>query len=337
MKRHANPVPWIAWAMAVSLATIATRNPFYLSLVLLATSIVFLSRRPDGGKSEIWALVVRIGAVVSVVSIGFNLLTAHAGNQIITRIPGSIPIIGGVITANALVYGVSYALAILSLIVAAATFGSNIDRASLLRSIPQPLLSAGTAAIIGLSFFPQTLISLRQVREAQAARGFRIRSVRDVRPLVVPVLSLGMEGAFNLAEAMESRGFGQRPPQSVSRTWLFPAGITLTVLAISFVIGGLIVPAGLSAAAGVCMVAAGLFATPKSRTSYRSTVWDFQDWLMLSASLVSAAAFGTAILFYSSSVEWSPFPILFIPAFSPWLGASCLLLLTPALAQENSA
>ncbi len=331
MTTSTNPIPWIVWGIAVTLATIATRNPLYLALVLSATAVVYLSRRPRSGHAQIWSIVIRIGVLVAAVSVSFNLLTVHSGDQTIVRIPGAIPIIGGVITANALVYGISSALAILSLIVTAATFGSIVDRASLLRSVPQSLSSAGVAAIIGLSFFPQTVVSLREVREAQAARGFRIRSVRDIRPLVVPVLTLGLESAFSLAEAMESRAFGGEPRSSGFKPWMFVTGILLAIIAVSLVISGLVVGAALCSIASVGLITMGLMGSPTSRTSYRPSVWRTGDWVMLVFAAISFSIFGIAILFFAASVDWSPFPTLRTPVVNPLLSVACLLLVAPAL------
>ncbi len=329
-QRGGNPITWVAWGGAVTIAVVSTRNPLYLSLVLIATVIVYAARHPTSQSASIWNLVIRIGLVVASVSIIFNLLTAHAGNSTFARLPHYLPIIGGDLTVNALLYGVSSALAILSLIIAAATFGSVVDRAALLRTVPQPLSSVGVAAVIGLSFFPQTLASLREVRDAQAARGFRVRSVRDVPPLVVPVLSMGLEGAFNLAEAMESRAFGAKPPTRDARSWLFPGGIVLILGAVTLLIGGVIWPAALCALAGLACVVLGLVGQSAGRTSYRATVWRLSEWLMIAAAMATGALFAFAILFDLSAIEWSPFPDLSTPAFRPWLGVACLLLLVPA-------
>jgi energy-coupling factor transport system permease protein len=336
VSRSANPVPWITWLLAVTLATVATRDPLYLALVLLAVSVVYRACVPKGTGSA-WVLVIRIGLVVVVASILFNLFTVHAGFDLLFRLPPAIPIAGGDVTANALLYGISSALAILTLIVAAATFASVIDRATLLRTLPDALAPAGTAAIIGLSFFPQTLASLREVREAQAARGFRVRSVRDVTPLVVPVLSLGLEGAFDLAEAMESRAFGSRVRSSVVPFWVFPTGILLTIVAVSLLIAGLILAAVVAGGASLVLTALGLFGGRSKRSAYRASRWRAGDWVMVATSAVSATAFSAAILFLPGAVEWSPFPAITAPPFSPWLGAACMLLVTPALATQQSS
>ncbi len=331
MTRQVNSVVWIIWGSAVALATVSTRNPFYLTLNLLTVSVVYVSLPRGDERNSIWGLVIKIGAVVAGMTVAFNVLTAHAGDHVLTHISDHIPIVGGTITFNALFYGISTALAILTLIVTAAVFGSVVDRASLLRAVPTSLSSAGIAAVIGLSFFPQTLISLREVREAQAARGFRVRSIRDVRPLVIPVMTAALEGAFNLAESMESRAFGSQRTAPGRRTWPFATGVVLTLLAVSLMIGGQTILASLAAVMGIALVAFGLVRSGPGRSSYRSTDWHVRDLMLLTCSTVAMMTFATAIVFLSGAVEWSPFPTLNVPTFNPILGGACLLLVAPAL------
>lgn len=330
MIRHRNPITWLVWGSSVTLAVIVTRNPLYLGLVLIATAIVYLSQRSDSAQSGVWSVVVRIGVIVGVVTVAFNLLTAHDGDQVLARIPPNIPVIGGVITANALMYGISSALAILSLIVAAATLGTAVDRAALLRTVPRSLSSAGIAAVVGLSFFPQMLTSLREVRDAQAARGFRFRSVKDVRPVVLPVLSLALENAFNLAETMETRAFG-KDSSGTARSWHLIVGILLTTLAVSLLIGGIVVAAIVSAVLGVTFIALELVGQPATRSKYRQAEWRRQDFVVVTGSVISSAFFATAILVQPSSVDWSPFPTLIAPTLVPWIGIACILLVLPAV------
>jgi energy-coupling factor transport system permease protein len=331
MRTHANPLAWSAWGLAVALVTISTRNPLYLFLALVATTIVYLTRATNGADSATWSLVVRIGALVATVSVLFNFVTAHSGDHVLFHIPSSIPIVGGIVTANALMYGVASAFSIVTLIVAAATFGSIVDRASLLRAVPYPLTSAGVAAIIGLSFFPQMIFAIREVRDAQSSRGFKVRGVRDIAPLVIPTLFLGLEHAFNLAEAMESRGFGAVLVESRRRSWLLPFGVVMMLAAASLIIGGLVVSAVCSGTIGVASTAFGLFGTRSSRVSYRPIRWSISDWIILGASALTGGCFAVTVIFASHAIEWSPFPRLAAPPFAPWLGLACLLLVTPAL------
>ncbi len=337
MRSQVNSVVWMLWGGAVALATVSTRNPFYLTLNLLAVSVVYLALPRDNAQRGIWGLVIKIGLLVAGMTVAFNLLTAHAGDQTLTHLPGRLPVVGGAITGNALIYGLSTAAAILTLIVTAAVFGSVVDRASLLRTVPASLSSAGIAAVIGLSFFPQTLVSLRDVREAQAARGFRVRSIRDVRPLVIPVMTAALEGAFNLAESMESRAFGSQRMRSQRRTWPFVTGVILTIAAVSLLIDGQTIPASVVAAAGIALVAIGLFHGGHGRTSYRATEWHIRDRILLATSSASIVIFAAAVVVWPGAIQWSPFPTLHVPTFNPFLGCACLMLAVPALTHGAGA
>ena len=331
MRQQANPVVWLAWGAAVTMATITTRNPLYLTLTLLAAMVTHIACRPESAGQSVWGLVIKIGGLVAVASIAFNLLTAHAGNDVLFRISNRVPIVGGDITANALLYGVSSALAIFTLIVAAATFASVVDRMSLLSLVPAPLASAGLAAVIGLSFFPQTLSSLRQVREAQAARGFGVRSVRDVAPLVVPVLSLGLEGAFDLAEAMESRAFGGTSHRATMHRWVFPLSALLVLGSIASMIGGFSVPAVALGILGPGCAGIGLLAGGVKRDRYRPLRWTVGDSIVAVAAVTTFMVFAGAVIVAPHLIEWSPFPMLGTPPFSLLVGAACLFLSAPAL------
>jgi energy-coupling factor transport system permease protein len=331
MRTGANPVVWGVWGLAVTLVTVTTRDPLYLALALIATTIVYLTRTMNASDAATWSIVVRIGALVSVVSVIFNLLTAHAGDTVLFTLPGVLPIVGGIVTANALAYGVSTALSITTLIVAAATFGSMVDRAALMRAVPAPLSSVGVAAIIGLSFFPQMIVAFRDVRDAQASRGFQVRNVRDVVPLVVPTLFLGLEHAFNLAEAMECRAFGATVVSKRRRTWLLPLGVAGILASVALLIGGQVPAAAIVGLFGAGATLYGLFGARSGRQAYRPIRWEIADWVLLATSAASGIAFATALVFASHTLVWSPFPRLDSPPFAPWLGIACLLLVTPAL------
>jgi energy-coupling factor transport system permease protein len=337
VRAGANPVVWGVWGLAITLVTVTTRDPLYLALALLATTIVYLTRTTKASDAATWSLVVRIGALVSIVSVIFILLTAHAGDTVLVTLPGALPIVGGIVTANALAYGVSTALSITTLIVAAATFGSMVDRASLMRAVPYPLSSVGVAAIIGLSFFPQMIVAFRDVRDAQASRGFQVRSVRDVVPLVVPTLFLGLEHAFNLAEAMESRGFGATLATDGRRAWLLPVGVGAILLSVALLIGGQVPAAALVGALGAGATFYGLFGVRSGRQAYRPLRWTLSDWVVLTTSAAGGVCFAGALVFASHTLVWSPFPRLNTPPFAPWLGVACLLLVAPAFVESDPA
>lgn len=331
MNAPVNPIPWLAWGGAATLIVVATRNPLYLALVGAAVGVVRLSLPGLGTSAFAWRTVMRIGMAVAVLMVLFNLLTAHAGDFVLFRLPDGLPIVGGPWTLNALVYGAASAGALLDLLLITATFSAVVDRTALLRLLPSQFAAVGVAAIVALSAFPQTLRAMATVREAQLARGFRIRSARDLPPLVVPVLHLGLEHAFDLAETMETRAFGSSlatAPPSRPLLWLALAGAVGAIVAFAL---GFFLPAALlgigSGAAGICSFSGGRRSV---RGRYREMAWSGADVTVLVAALVSAGLISVAIA-SSSALVYSLYPRLAWPPFGVIPGLACLLLVAPAL------
>ena len=209
-----HPLSWLVWAVACTLVVATTRDPFYVLLVTLCAGAAYRAARgvrPDAGAQ--WSLVLRAAWTLTTIAILFNTLTVHAGDRALFMLPRDLPlvgsVIGGPVTLNALLYGVISALALGTLILTFAALNAAVGYEELLRLLPRPLTGLGVTMTVALGFLPQTIAALGEVREAQAVRGHVPgRGLRDLPPLVVPVLALGLERAIALAEAMAARGFG---------------------------------------------------------------------------------------------------------------------------------
>ncbi|MDI3339584.1 MAG: energy-coupling factor transporter transmembrane component T, partial [Sphaerobacter sp.] len=248
------------------------------------------------------------------------------GDHVLARLPRSLPIIGGPLTLNALVYGLVSALALLDLLLLAATFSAAVERAALLRLVPGSLAAVGVAAVVGLSVFPQTLRAVRDVQEAQAARGFRVRSIRDVPPLLVPVLQLGLEHAFDLAEAMESRAFGHGRPARIPPFLAVGAVLGAAAAALALGLGQPV------AAAGCLLPLLGLLVAMHrggGRGRYRPVTWTWPDGVALASAAVAALIIVASL--GSTALSYAPYPRLTWPPFALAPGLAALLLAVPAL------
>lgn len=331
MNGTANPVGWLVWSLAVMLVVVTTRNPLYLALTSLALIAVYLAMNCGSAAGAAWGTFLRIGILIAVLNVVFNLLTVHAGDRILTRLPSGIPIVGGAITLNALVYGVVSAVALLDLLLIAAVFSSAVSRAALLRLLPGQFAALGVAGIVALSFLPRTLQAVSEVREAQAARGFRVRSVRDLPPLVVPILHLGLEHAFDLAEAMESRAFGSavavaRPGRTVVVLGLLCATFAAVFAALGYLLAAL--PLGLVTLIALWRVSV---SRAGNRGRYRPLHWDRFDGLIAAASALAIALYGTSLIMLPDVLAYYPYPRLSAPPFALLPGIACLLLVMPAI------
>jgi len=305
-RRGLHPVAWLLWATAGTSAVATTRNPLYLALVLLCAGGAYRVARTAGetdgandgwvAQAAQWALVVRVVVSLLGVSLAFNVLTVHAGDRVFARLPGNVPLVGGLIggplTANALVYGLLAALATLTLILAFAAVNAAVGYADLLRLLPVPLAGLGVTLTVALGFLPQTLAALTEVREAQAVRGLPpARGLRDLPPLLLPVLALGLERAVTLAEAMAARGFGMPPapdtrlPRRTGRT---------------------------------------------GRTAYHALRWTPLDTVTAIGAICSAGGIIACVL-TGDALVYYPYPTLASPPFAPAVAAALAPLLLPAL------
>ena len=327
-----NALAWLFWFLGAATLPLVTRNPLYLALNLAIVMVVQLARPTGGGAAHAWRLFAYVGSVAAVFSIGFNILTVHVGDRVFAELPDWLPIIGGPLTVNALVYGLSTALAISALLFAAASFNSAVRHADLIRLLPDPFARLGVAGSIAIAFVPQMMAAGRDIYDAQRARGVQFRRARDASGLLVPLLATGMERAVALSEALETRGFGHAagaPRDSGRRLAGYGIAGALLLAALALLALGRLIPALLTIAAAVSVAVLASPTHRARRTRLRPMVWNRASWLVV------AGAAGPPMLFVLSltsglDLRFEPFPRLETPEFSP-LAALTLGLLGPAL------
>lgn len=336
MNGELNIIAWTVWILAVMVLPLTSRNPLYLMLLLVVVLVVFFTLPRKAGTTSAWRLFAYIGSSVALLSIGFNVLTVHAGDRVFTRLPGWLPIIGGPLTINALVYGIISATSIATVLFAAATYNSAIRHADLVRLFPGSLARFAVGAGIALLFVPQTITTARDIYDAQRARGHTFRRPGDARAYIVPLLSTGMERAILLGEALETRGFGSAAavsrPGTVRR--VMPVLAAISLLGALFAIGKGSPAIGMLAMllAGTCAV---LSTTARSaRTRYRTVEWKSTSIVVTGTSLTALVIllFGRAII--PMHLAYDTFPRIDAPAFAPIVGVAILLLTMPALVKQ---
>lgn len=332
-----DPRAWLLWGLAASLPPLLGRNPFALVptlLVALGVQAAWAATAPRAGS---WRGLVRLAAVFATVGVLFNLLTAHIGDRVIGRLPSSIPLIGGVLTLNAAVYGLLGGIALLALVVVGATLGATLDWPALRQVVPSRLTTVAVAGSIAFAFIPQTVAAFHEIREAQAARGYRPRGPRDLVPLLVPLLTGGLERAMTLAEALESRAFGAAVadrPSTVRHAVATVVGLTAAVTgAYLLVVRETRLAAAVLVLAALALVVAGRDQPDNTarRTRYRSTRWTNADTVVALTAAIAVAAQLAILARDPAAFRYEPYPSLSAPRVNLPLLASLALLLAPAL------
>lgn len=330
-----HPVAWVAWVAASVVALSLTRNPVYLLLLLLCVGLTLHEARQAENAAPLPLSPLRFALVVVTISALFNALTAHFGQTVLFSLPGWLPLLGGPVTLEALVYGALSGLVLTGFFVAWTVLFVAVPTQALIRLIPRAFYPAAVVLTIAVAFVPTTLAQFQQIREAQAMRGHRVRGLRDWLPLLMPLLVGGLERALQLAEAMTARGFASQSAGSRGQAlfrWLLAAGMGALLVGLVVRLAWPQQPA-LNAAlllAGAVLVVVGVVAQGRTvaRTVYRPKAWTGRDWLVVAAA---AAAVGVYMLPASrASLSYSPYPQLAAPQVDLVVVLASLALLAPA-------
>ncbi len=313
------------------------RNPFLLAVTLICVLIVryvtirFATAFPAKG-------VIRLAVIFIGVGVVFNALTVRAGDVTIIDIPGTVPILSGPVTLNAVVYGVLSGAAILTLVVVGVTTASVLDWSALMRSLPESLTGVGVAGSIAFTFFPQVVASFRDMREARVVRGLPLDGPRDYLTLISPLLTAGLERAVSLAELLETRGFGSAlaVPSERNLRQGIAVSIGLTAAccaAYAFALGEIGVAfLLLTLTVGSAFGATGVRSPHiHQRTRYRESRRTLGDAAVIAGALIAIVSVAAAILSHPSAVQYEPYPSFSPPVVSIWLLLGVCGLLGPAI------
>jgi energy-coupling factor transport system permease protein len=237
------------------------------------------------------------------------------------------------VTAEALIYGAVNGLVLTALLFAFTVLNSAVPVGRLIQYVPRAFYPFAVVSAIAVSFFPTTLRQIRQVREAQMVRGYRMRGIKDWLPLFVPVLVGGLERALQLAEAMTSRGFaGGTDEQSSQDNWVTAASVT----GLLFILGGVVmrlIPAWapwsvLCLAIGVIAIVWAMWKAGRGVkwTRYYQSRWTYRDSLVVITALLAAVP---ALVMKNTVLDYSPYPAVSWPSFDLISGITLLGFVSP--------
>lgn len=333
-----HPLAWVSWLVAALVALTSTRNPLYLGLILLWLGLTELVTRPVSPRAKLtlsfspW----RMALVIIPASSLFNALNVHMGATPILHLPASLPLIGGAVTLEAMLYGALNGLVLVGVLVAFAHFNQMLTVRHLVGLIPPVYYPLAVIVGIAITFAPVTLHQWQQIGEAQAIRGHQKQGVRSWLPLVLPLLLSSLERALQLAEAMTARGLASSIPTYGNGERLLllvgllsmVSGLGLRLLGGSTFVGWL----GLVGGASLLVATLWVIGRRRPRAVYRPIPWRRYDGLVTLAALAVISCFLLPLPGVErASLYYYPYPALVLPGFNLWLGFTTWGLLLPAL------
>ncbi|HEY1011235.1 MAG TPA: energy-coupling factor transporter transmembrane component T, partial [Herpetosiphonaceae bacterium] len=344
---------WLAWMIGGLLTASQTSQPLYLALIWGCALLTATACASEGPLAGAWHVLLRVGAVLFALHLLFSVVTAGflRGQTVLATLPtwtlpkllGGLQL-GGPITLEQLVSGATRGLRLWTVLLIVGAFNASVNHYRLLRRTPRILLHAGLIVTIALAFVPQTVLRLRAVRDAQRLRGHRFRSWRDALPLMIPLLSGGLERALLLAESMEARGYGrggQPGRRSADTTTPAPrlaalGGLALLMLGTFLFLfypaasaGGRIGGAGLLTGTALLIGSWWMGGRAIRQTRYLRERWGGAS---AAVALLGLAAPAGLWLCGRAGVElqYRIFPLVGLPAFEPLAALPLLLLSAPA-------
>ncbi len=336
-----HPLAFSLWVVAAAAVALGTRNPLYLGLLFVVIWLTYRAARQYNPRSN-WGSIIKLGLWVWGITIPFNALSAHMGRYVLFTLPRAWPIVGGPVTAEGVLFGFLSGLSLVLLLTMFAAFNTAVDQYQLLRLVPSAFYHAGMIASIAVTFIPVMTSTFEEIRQAQMLRGHRFRGIRDLLPLVAPLLASALERSIQLAEAMEARGYGGSiQPLSARANLSLQLGLLLALIAM---IAGLFLrvysPQGYSIGGALAMAGAALLigilwfqGRRVKRSHYKVWHWDRASLLVALSSVITLAVTLTADRWTASGLVYYPYPPGdLIPAFEPLLAAAILLLALPAVA-----
>ncbi len=336
-------VVWLLWLIAGVVAV--SSNPLLNLLVMAQAVLVASSCHTESPVGHAFGIFLRLGLALVLVRTLFSIIPvggfSYGATALVTLPEIELPVwlgglrLGGTATLEMLVGGLVSGLRLWTLILVYGAFNAVADHYSLLRRTPRALFHAGLITTIALTFVPNVILHFEAIRDAQRVRGHRFRAWRDALPLIVPLLSGGLERSIQLAEAMDSRGYGHTTVRRRGGIWaqlVSIAGVTMLALGLYLGLTGnrqgwIGVGIGGSLAVGALHWLAGGI----HRTRYLRERWRERDTLVLLASLVLIAGLTALRRIEAGGLLYTTLPRVSLPPFDPLAGALLLLVSTPAL------
>ncbi len=330
-----HPLAWMVWLAAALATASATRNPLLLLLALLAVGLVEAAVPRDGGplpRLRLLPLTIGLAGISGLL----NMLSVRAGSTVLARIPGWVPLLGGPLTAEALVYGACGGLALATIVAAFLAAQRGIPLRALIGLFPPALAPLALAATVALTFVPQILLAAQEIREAQLIRGHRFGGLRSWLPLLLALLAGGLERSLDLAESLAARGvaFGAPPQRGLAARLAPAAALTLAIGGWGAWLAGQAALGPALMLCGAAGIAAILWRAPAvRRTAYRERRWRGRDSaIALLAGFVIVSALAPLPGIDRAALAFYPYPALMPPRFDIAFGVATLGLAAPGLA-----
>ena len=164
---------WLTWIICGLVLIAATRNPLYIFLIDVLLLIIQIQ------TAQTWnpRFTFRFITSILVLSTIFNVFLSRFGETIMFTIPKQIPLINGIITAEAALYGLTNGLVLIGMFSIFTILNQVLPVRALVGLIPQAYQPIAVVTTIAITFIPSTQRQFQAIKEAQAIRGQQLKGI----------------------------------------------------------------------------------------------------------------------------------------------------------------
>jgi energy-coupling factor transport system permease protein len=228
-----SPVPAAGLLAAFAFAALLANSIWTVAAIALLL-LVWCLRASRGGRGQRRIYLTGVGVSAAMIFAAWPWLQDTGSHPLF---PGPIvPVLGELtVTREELALAALYALRFAAVGLASAVYVLCLDHDRLLGSASWARRSALGVAL-ATRLLPTLARDANGLVEALRGRGLRVEGFRGHARLLSPLLAGSLERGMNLAEAMESRGYGRAgrtripPPPWSRRDWLALAAAPLIAL-----------------------------------------------------------------------------------------------------------
>jgi len=229
-----HPVAALVMTLTLAVCALLLENPLYVAVICAAVIALILA-------ADVWEeckVFLRIGLLVGLLMVIINPLINNQGAHIIIYGP-RIPLWGHLdITLEAILYGLSSALRVFTVIAAFGLMSTIINPDDLLDIFSRFSSRSSLSAALAVRLYPSMVSEAKEIREVQLARGMPLKGgsrwsqVKAHTPLWYSMFQGSLDRAASIAESMTARGFGSGKRTPLRRRLIRPRDVMVVLLSL---------------------------------------------------------------------------------------------------------
>jgi len=208
-----NALVLLIYILIFIILSYAFNHPIYLTLFLANLLTTIYISKSVRKIVPFLKLILFLGFFIFL----FNNILNNEGQTILMILPINIPLFGHIyITIEVIIYSLISIFQLLLVLIAFSLINILINPDELMKAIlkmKMPYIMT-FLVILSLRFFPLLMMDLDQISDVQKSRGLEINKgnifsrIKNLIKIILPLLANSLERSIQVAEALETRGFG---------------------------------------------------------------------------------------------------------------------------------